>query len=76
MIMMVMMMMMMMMMMIIITIIIIIIIITTTTIIIITIPLKGAIRDFLQSLHCAANSLHHVRSCVPRCNRVQISCST
>ena len=31
-------------------------------IIIIIISIKGAIRDFLQSPHCAANRLQHVRS--------------
>ena len=45
---------------------------TTTTIIIliimmmmtiIIIVLKGAVRDFLQSSHCAANYLQHARSC-------------
>ena len=30
--------------------------------IIIIITLKGAIRDFLQSPHCAANCLQHIRS--------------
>ena len=49
----------------IIIIIIIIIIITTTTMIIIVIALKGAIRDLLQSPHCAANHLQHVRSSGP-----------
>ena len=39
-------------------------------IIIIIIALKGAIRDFLQSPHCAANRLQHVRS------RVQMTCNT
>ena len=61
------MMMMMMMMMMIITIIIIIIIIIIIVIImiIIIIAFKGALRDFLQSLHCAANRLQHVRSSGP-----------
>ena len=56
-----MMMMMMMMMMIII----IIITTTTTIIIIIIIEFKGAIRDFLQSPHSAANCLQHARSSGP-----------
>ena len=46
----------------------IIIIITTAAIIIITtiiIAYKGAIRYFLQSPHCAANRLQHVRSSGP-----------
>ena len=34
-------------------------------IIMIIIALKGAIRDFLQSPHSAANCLQHVRSCSP-----------
>ena len=34
-------------------------------IIIIIIAFKGAIRDFLQSPHCAANRLQHVRSSGP-----------
>ena len=71
------MLMMIMMMLIIITIIIIIIIIimVTTTMIIITtittttttttIAFQGAIRGFLQSPHCAANRLQHVRSSGP-----------
>ena len=37
---------------------------TTTTIIIIT-AFKGAVRDLLQSPHCAANCLQHVRSSGP-----------
>ena len=47
---------------IIIIIIIMIIIIMMMMIIIIVIAFKGAIRDFLQSPHYAANSLQHVRS--------------
>ena len=67
-------MMMMMMMMMIITIIIImrrrrreiiIIIIIMIMIIIVIIPFKFAIRDCLQSPHCAANRLQHVRSSGP-----------
>ena len=38
---------------------------TTTIIIIIIIVLKGANRDFLQSPHCAANRLQHIRSSGP-----------
>ena len=49
--------------------------ITTTTIIII-IALKGAIQDFLQSPHCAANRLQHVRSSGSGANRAQITCNT
>ena len=49
-------------------------------IIIIIIAFKDAIRDFLQSPHCAANCLQHVRSSGPgTCNassayHVQVSC--
>ena len=50
---------------IIIIIIIMIIIITIIIIIIIIIAFKGAIRDFLQSPHSAANCLQHVRSSGP-----------
>ena len=45
-------------------------------IIIIVIALTGTIRDCLQSSHCAANRLQHVRSSGPKCNRVQIMCNT
>ena len=45
-------------------------------IIIIIKALKGAIRDFLQSPHCAANYFKQVRSRGPVCNRVQITCNT
>ena len=70
---MIMMMMMMMMMMMIIMMMMITMMITTTTtttiiiiiIIIIIIAFKGAIRDFLQSPHSAANRLQHVRSSGP-----------
>ena len=41
------------------------IIIVIIIIVIIIIALKGAIRDFLQSPHCAANRLQHVRSSGP-----------
>ena len=41
----------------------------------ITIALKGAIRDFLQSPHCSTNRLQHVLKWPGR-NRVQITCST
>ena len=33
--------------------------------VIIIIPFKGAIRDFLQSPHCASNCLQHTRSSGP-----------
>ena len=39
-----------------------IIIIITRMIMILMIVLKGAVRTFLQSPHCAANSLQHIRS--------------
>ena len=38
------------------------------TMIIIIIAFKGAIRDFVQSPHCAANHLQHVRSSGPSAN--------
>ena len=64
-------------------IIIMIIIIIIIIIIILTIAFKGAIRDFLQSPHCAANRLQHVRSSGPGAivcksratHRVLITCS-
>ena len=57
-------------------IIIIIIIIIIMMIIIIIITFKGAIRDFLQSPHSAANCVQHVRSSGPGRKRVQITCYT
>ena len=43
----------------------------------IMIAFKGAIGDFLQSPHCAANCLPHVRTLKrPGANRVQITCNT
>ena len=53
-------------------------------IMIITIALKCAIRDFLQSPHCTANSLQHVRSSGPgavecksrSAKRARITCNT
>ena len=53
----------------------IIIIIIMIIIIIIIIAFKGAIRDFLQSPHSAANCLQHVLKWPGR-NRVQITCNT
>ena len=45
---------------------------TTTTLIIIIIAFKGAVRDFLQSPHCAVNCLKHVCSSGQSCeNHVQ-----
>ena len=52
------------------------IIIIVVVIVITIIAFKGAIRDFLQSPHCAANCLQHVRSSGPGRNRVQITCNT
>ena len=42
----------------------------------IMIAFKGAIREFLQSPHCAANRLQHLRSSGPGRYRVQITCNT
>ena len=38
------------------------IVIIILILLLIIIAFKGAIRDYLQSLHCAANCLQHVRS--------------
>ena len=44
---------------------------------IIIISLKGAIRDFVHSPHCAANCLQHMRSSgQSTINRLQITCNT
>ena len=40
------------------------------------IAFKGAIRDFSQSPHSAANCLQHVRSSGPGRHRVQVTCNT
>ena len=40
------------------------------------IAFRGAIWDFLQSPHCAANRPQHVRTSDPLRNRVQIKCNT
>ena len=52
------------------------IIIIILIVLIIIIAFKGAIRDFLQFPHCAANRLQHVRASGPGHNRVQIACNT
>ena len=52
------------------------IVIIVIIIIMIIITFTDAIRDFLQSPHCAVSCLQHVHSSWPGRNRMQITCNT